>query len=292
VTPGAGESLGSFFLKGVVVDLPTDLVLVRHGKSEGNAANRMSRRGDNSAFTKEFMARPSSAQKLTSKGIKQAKISGKWIKENISELFDNYYVSEHTRAIESAAYLDLPQASWHIDFNLREREWGDLDVMPQDVRRIRFPNLMENLKIDPFRWRPPNGESMVDLCHRVSLALLNIYRECPNKKVIVVCHSETMWAFRILIEKLSRSEYNFLQNDFNPREYTKYYHNHNGQVIHYSRRDKSIGKLYSDWSVVRTIYPYDMSKTPGSWRSLRILKYDNTGLLTIANKNDRMIDDE
>jgi hypothetical protein len=40
--------------------MPIDLVLVRHGESEGNAARRSSMDGDNSVFTEEFCSRHNS----------------------------------------------------------------------------------------------------------------------------------------------------------------------------------------------------------------------------------------
>ena len=40
--------------------MPLILVLVRHGQSEGNVASKYSRKGDDTLFTSEFLARPSS----------------------------------------------------------------------------------------------------------------------------------------------------------------------------------------------------------------------------------------
>ncbi|OGN08741.1 MAG: hypothetical protein A3J46_03230 [Candidatus Yanofskybacteria bacterium RIFCSPHIGHO2_02_FULL_41_11] len=62
--------------------LPIDLIFVRHGQSEGNVANKASRKGDNSFFTPEFRERHSRAFRLTNKGIEQAKSAGFWLKKN------------------------------------------------------------------------------------------------------------------------------------------------------------------------------------------------------------------
>ncbi len=57
-------------------DLPYELILVRHGESEGNLAQARSKRGDMSAYTPEFRRKHSSSYRLTDKGIMQAKLAG------------------------------------------------------------------------------------------------------------------------------------------------------------------------------------------------------------------------
>jgi len=109
--------------------LPLNLVIVRHGESEGNIANRRSRKGDNSDFTPEFLNRHSTKLRLTDKGKVQAKMAGDWLKSQGLDRFDGYYVSEYTRAVETAALLDLPDADWNMDFQLRERDHGQVDML-------------------------------------------------------------------------------------------------------------------------------------------------------------------
>src|SRR3989338_6760651 len=94
--------------------LPIDLIFIRHGQSEGNVANKASRKGDNSFFTPEFRDRHSRSFRLTDKGISQAKAAGKWIRKNIPMPFDRFYVSDYVRAKETAACLDLEAAQWRV----------------------------------------------------------------------------------------------------------------------------------------------------------------------------------
>jgi phosphohistidine phosphatase SixA len=61
---------------------------------------------------------------LTDKGIKQAKVTGEWIRENIGDQFDRYYTSEYVRAMETGAHLGLPNAKWYTEIVLRERDKG------------------------------------------------------------------------------------------------------------------------------------------------------------------------
>ena len=50
-----------------------DLVLVRHGESEGNVAFNRSKAGDHSLYSGEFLRRHSSQWRLTDVGREQAK---------------------------------------------------------------------------------------------------------------------------------------------------------------------------------------------------------------------------
>lgn len=69
---------------------PVDLVLVRHGESEGNLANYRSKCGFEEDWTGEFRNRHSSQYRLTDHGRTQAKIAGEYIRENIYKSFDRY----------------------------------------------------------------------------------------------------------------------------------------------------------------------------------------------------------
>jgi len=137
---------------------PYELVLVRHGQSEGNEASSRFKRGDKSAYTPEFSQKHSSTYRLTDKGIAQAKLAGEWIKQNISTTFDRYYTSEYVRAMESAAYLNLPGAKWLTEIVLREKDKGNLDNMDPEEKAEKFGFELEKRKRDSFflgpsRWR-------------------------------------------------------------------------------------------------------------------------------------------
>lgn len=67
---------------------PVDLVLVRHGESEGNLAQARSKAGVDSDWADEFAERHSSRYRLTDKGRKQAKVTGDYIRKNIYDSFD------------------------------------------------------------------------------------------------------------------------------------------------------------------------------------------------------------
>ena len=254
--------------------MPKNLVLVRHGESEGNVATSLSKKGDNSMFTKEFLNRHSSTWRLTGKGREQAIIAGKWVKRNIGETFFRYYVSEYDRAKETAALLDLPEAKWMITYYLRERDWGSLDVMPFRERKQRFRENLCRKEIDPFYWTPLNGESMPTLCLRLEKILDTLHRECDGCDALLVVHGEVMWGMRYLIERLTHVDIMRLEYSKDPRDKI-----HNCQIIHYTRKDPETGSIapYLNW--MRSVCPTDLSLSENEWQPINRRKFSNEDLL-------------
>jgi NAD+ kinase len=264
--------------------MPLDLVLVRHGESEGNVASHRSRLGDHSAFTPEFMARHSSTWRLTDRGIDQARAAGEWIRTNISPRFDRYYVSEYARAMETAALLELPDAVWYSDFYLRERDWGELDRISQKERVERFADAIARREVDGFFWKPPNGESLADLCLRVDRVLGTFHRECPDKRVVVVCHGEVMWALRVRLERLTQRRFRELELSEDPCDVI-----HNCQVMHYTRVNPDTGRVAPYLDRWRSICPWDTSRSSNTWQPIQRPQSTNAELLADVSRITRML---
>ena len=265
--------------------MPINLILVRHGQSEGNVATRRSKAGEHGDYAGEFMQRHNSLWRLTDRGIWQAKTAGEWIRDNIGSTFGRYYTSEFLRAMETAHHLSLPEAQWFVDFNLRERDWGKFDHMSREERDARFSEELRNREIDSFYWRPPDGESIADLCLRVTRVLDTLHRECSNMDVVVVCHGEVMWAFRILLERLHQRQFNVLDASKHPHDRI-----HNCQVIHYTRENPITEKgsrPYLGW--VRSICPSDLTLSPNEWVEINRRRYSNDELLAEAELTPRII---
>lgn len=266
------------------MSMPANLVLLRHGESEGNIANKLSRAGDDSLFTDVFRNRHSSLFRLTDRGRDQAKTAGAWIRKNIGNKFFRYYTSEYVRAKETAALLALPDARWFADFYLRERDWGALDVMPHHERRAKFSEELRRQTIDPFFWAPPSGESMASLCIRVDRVLETLHRECEGEDVIVVCHGEVMWAFRMRLERMSQERYHELDASSDVRDSIN-----NCQVLQYTRIDPGTRKLtpYLGW--MRSVCPSDLSRSRNVWEAIERPRYTNAELLAMVEKYERLV---
>jgi NAD+ kinase len=263
--------------------LPLDLVLVRHGESEGNVAFGLSRRGDDRHFTPEFLARHSSKWRLTPRGVEQAHSAGDWLRKNVTVRFDRYYVAEYLRAMETAAHLGFADAEWRCECYLREREWGIFDLMSYQERRERYSDDLQRRELDAFFWTPPNGESMADLCLRIDRIIETLHRDCTDKRVILVCHGEVMWAFRVRLERMSQDRYRELDVSQDPCMKI-----HNCQVLHYTRRSPVTGELspYLDW--MRSICPWNKAHSDERWQTIERRKCTNEDLLKLVERTPRL----
>ena len=264
--------------------MPIDLVLVRHGESEGNVAKIRSKAGDNSAFATEFSRRLGSQWRLTQRGAEQASKAGDWIRENISLVFDKYYVSEYTRAKETAGLLNLLEAEWFPSFYLREREWGEMDVTSEREKQDRFADSLRRRESDGFFWIPPNCESLAQLCLRIDRVLDTLQRECSDKRVIAVCHGEVMWAFRVQLERMSQQR--FRELDISKRPYDKI---HNCQILHYTRRNPENCKITPYYMWMRSVCPSDTSLSSNIWMPIERPRFSNEDLLEEVELTPRII---
>ncbi|MFZ1987541.1 MAG: histidine phosphatase family protein [Minisyncoccia bacterium] len=267
--------------------LPIDLVLVRHGQSEGNAAKRLSEAGDHSAFTDAFRGRHTASYRLTEKGREQAAKTGAFV---LSEFlkngvgFDRYIVSEYIRAMETAALLDLPNALWFTDSYLTERDWGDLDGCPENEREEKFGAALRRQETEPFFWRPPNGESFLQLSQRVDRVLDTLHRECSEKRVLIVCHGEVMRAFRVRLERMSQER--FKEAVFSNKSEDRI---HNLEILHYSRKNPESGMdaEYMGW--LRRIRPTDDPIWDSGWQKIIRPRYSNEALLEVVSRVPPMV---
>ena len=76
-----------------------EIVLVRHGESEGNLAFNRSVAGDHSLYADEFLERHSSFWRLTDQGRAQALTTGEWMRDNLDVNYDSFFSSEYLRAL-------------------------------------------------------------------------------------------------------------------------------------------------------------------------------------------------
>ncbi|CBZ50663.1 putative phosphoglycerate mutase [Neospora caninum Liverpool] len=214
-------------------NMPVDLVLVRHGQSEGNLAQRLCRQQqqnpgslsgsndpssasashsrDNAAtepgmgvWSKEFRERHNSLYRLTDKGRMQAAVAGRWIRSHVATLFDKYFTSEYVRAMETAAMLSLPSARWATEMYLRERDRGILANKPHHERHEQHPEEMRRKERDAFYWQVWHASCPWRI-------VLFTTAECAwgtvaGLRVIIVCHGGVIKSFRALIERVRPTE--------------------------------------------------------------------------------------
>ena len=235
------------------LNMPLNLVLVRHGAAEGNLAFKMARAGNNSLFTPSFMSTHESQWRLTAEGRRQAMETGKWIKRNIAYHFGRYLVSEHVRALETAALLKLPHSNWERDIFLSERNFGRLSSLSYDERHKRFAREMSLRKRDSFYWTPPSGESLASLALRCDYLLdsLSEFRVKPSSAIIVT-HFNVMQVFRTRIEMIMQK--NFERDLINIDDSHRI---RNGTVIQYTRINPHVAN-----GEVEPVYRWKRFATP------------------------------
>jgi NAD+ kinase len=266
--------------------MPVDFVLVRHGESEGNYAYGLSHQGDNRYFApgSPFLQRHTSKWRLTERGRQQAQVAGAWLREQVAVAFDRYYTAEYLRAMETAARLGFTGASWYCEFYLRERDWGKFDVMPIEQRKREYADDMRRRELDRFFWTPPGGESMATLCLRVDRVLNTLHRECAEKRVLIVCHGEVMWAFRVRLERMSQHRYQELDYSNDP-----FHKIHNCQILHYTRRDPATGLTAPHLKWMRSVCPWDLTRSHNEWEVLERVGYANEDLLAVVERTPPLI---
>jgi len=261
--------------------MPNNVILVRHGESIGNLFSRFSKLGLDQLFPPEFLEQHSSNWRLSDTGIEQSKAAGEYIRNRMPH-FDRYIVSEYTRAEETAANLNLPDALWYPEINLREREWGDLSALTYKEKQERFSASLHERKKDPFFWIPPNGESLAQVCVRVDRVIQTLHRECEGKNVLVVCHGEIMWAFRVLLERMTQERFGELEMSDNPHDNI-----HNCQILHYTRVDPISKEIhpYLDW--MTSVCPWDLALSSNEPQEIKREGFTNEKLRQLVERDSR-----
>ncbi|KAJ5078450.1 phosphoglycerate mutase family protein [Anaeramoeba ignava] len=265
--------------------MPTDIVLVRHGESEGNVYLRKS----NHSFKETFINRPTSLWRLTKKGREQANTTGDWIKKNISSQFYRYYTSEYLRAMETAALFNIPNAHWLTATYLRERDWGQFELLTNEERWERFRLEMMRRKRDSFYFAPPGGESMAQVLVRVDHVLSILHSECSHKKILIVSHGEVISAFMIRLEKISQIQYKEFceSHKTEPHRLLNYC-----QVVHYTRINPETKQISPNLKWVRSVCPWNIKKSDLNWREFGRTFYTNEKILEVVSKYPPLIDSE
>ena len=263
--------------------MPKNLFLVRHGQSEGNLVRKQfEESGNESFFSDEFLGLHESQYALTESGVSQAKKTGVWFLENKFTIFNRMLVSNNVRAMQTAAHLNLDNANWMIDFNLRERDGGLFNAIVPSKRDSDYSDQQKFYSTQPFLYRPPQGESVADVCQRIKIVLDTLARECDGKDVIIVCHGHVMRTFRIVLERMSLQK----TNDFLSTK-EDWGRVPNCSIIHYTRQDPSNSshELADRFDWVRMIRPAGGGNLEDEFSGIDRKKYSNDDLLSEAAKN-------
>lgn len=184
---------------------PSRLVLVRHGESEGNLADREARQ--RGADRLDLEVRDADID-LSPNGRRQADAVGRWLASADPALRPDLVVSSpYRRAVETAqramSDLDVPLL---LDERLRERDLGVFDGLTGAGIRAAFPDeAARRGKVGKFYYQPPSGESWSDVALRVRSFVADL-REVDAATVWCFAHQAVIMSFRYVLEGLDEQE--------------------------------------------------------------------------------------
>lgn len=185
---------------------PSQLVLVRHGESLGNVADRRAKELGADRLDLEFR---DADTPLSSTGERQADAVGSWIAGQADGTHPDIVISSpYVRALATAqrvaAAVGLGVAT---DERLRERDLGVFDGMTGAGIRATYPEeAARRSKMGKFYYRPPGGESWTDVVMRVRSVLADVRAEYDGCRVWVFSHQAVIMGFRYVLETLDEGE--------------------------------------------------------------------------------------
>ncbi len=161
----------------------TKLILIRHGFSKSNEERVFAGHLDIS---------------LAEKGVKQAKITAKYVSENYK--IDTIYSSDLKRAKETAEKLgELTGKKISFSKNLREIFAGDWEGHKYEELPVLYPEEFWIWKNKIGLCQTPNGESVKDLYNRVNSEIDRILEENQGKNIVIVSHATAIRVFMVRV---------------------------------------------------------------------------------------------
>ncbi len=186
----------------------SELILVRHGESVGNAAAAAADAQGAEVITIDHR---DADVPLSPVGAQQAAALG----AGLAPLFADgmptvIWSSPYLRAQQTTAVaLEAADstAPVRIDERVRDRELGVLDLLTTRGVAARFPQEAERRRwLGKFYHRPPGGESWVDVALRVRSFLRDLDDLPDGTRAVVVCHDALVLLFRFVCEQLSEEQ--------------------------------------------------------------------------------------
>jgi len=187
---------------------PLELVLVRHGESLGNVANRDAL--EQRAPRVDIPVRDADVE-LSATGEHQADaLAGHLVGLADDERPTCVLSSPYRRARDTAAHVMArwPQAPRPLlDERLRERELGLFDGLTGvGIRGDHPEEAARREQVGKFYYRPPYGESWCDVALRVRSFLADARFDHDGARLWVFTHQAVIMAFRVALEGLSEEQ--------------------------------------------------------------------------------------
>lgn len=181
-----------------------ELVLVRHGESVGNVADRDARREN---LDRLDLATRDADTPLSDTGEAQAAALGeRLVRLSPDERPDLVLSSPYERAVRTAAAAlhGLEGLVAVRDERLRERDLGLFDGLTGSGIRAGHPDEARRREaVGKLYYRPPGGESWTDVALRVRQVLADLHVHHAGRRVWVFTHQAVIMCFRFVLEGLT-----------------------------------------------------------------------------------------
>ena len=282
--------------------MPLTLTLIRHGQSESNlVVHHRDDTGTPHPNDADIARTHTSEIRLTPKGVRQAQAAGvwmqKWLEEELRPATTHrwvknavrFYVSPYTRAMETAAHLQLGElgALWRPDMRLCERNWGStFDSMTYEERLERFSEMLDRRQDHAFFWRPGDGQTLDDVYMKLRDFISSLHRNDPSQHVVAVCHGEVMHVWRMILE---HGDHQYLKRNMTIRDPQTQIRN--CRIIQYSRIDEN-GIVQPFICRARFVNPEapDDSKTNRDWATVERVLLRDEDLMREVEQYPRLVD--
>lgn len=185
---------------------PQRIILIRHGKSQGNADKT------------HYQTVPDYALNLTEEGVEQSRQAGREIKEIIGGGSLYVYLSPYYRTRQTYEYIRESVGENVVrvveDPRIREQDWGHLRSPDVNAGIVK-----ERENFSTFYYRIPDGESGADVFDRVSSFFDTLHRDFRKpeypENVLIVTHGMTLRLFLMRWFHWTVEEFETLRNPHN-----------------------------------------------------------------------------
>jgi probable phosphoglycerate mutase len=189
------------------------LWLLRHGQSQGNVVRASA--GED-VETLDIPERDMDVR-LSELGLEQAQAFGQWLASYGMDPPDVVLCSPYRRAVETAEAVSrasgLGFAVEH-DERLRERDLGAMDLLTTKGFGARYPEEARHReRIGKFYYRPPGGESWVDVALRCRSLLDTVARDHAGARVLLITHEVVIILMRYVLERMDEARALALSRD-------------------------------------------------------------------------------
>jgi broad specificity phosphatase PhoE len=186
----------------------TELLLVRHGESEGNVAREAA---EAEHATEILIDQRDPDVPLSGRGRSQAQALGRWLADLPPDRRPvTAWASPYVRAVQTAK-LALEAAALmvpvRLDERLRDRDLGILDRLTSRGIVDRYPDEAQRRHyLGKLYYRPPGGESWSDIALRLRSFVADLERVDGSARLLIVCHDAVILVLRYVLEELTEEQ--------------------------------------------------------------------------------------